>query len=385
MAKFLKLFVFSAAVLGFAKCGPIDLLLDADMKSLQKQQGGSSELMSTVIKLLMTLKTDVSGLHAQMQQVQAEVTGLQQAAEHLDARLAATAERLAARDEHISMLQQDLTTDAPCTTSDLSPEELTGKLIQAAKEGDLHELKSLMQICGKEEWMDKTLDSNPGGYTAMHYLATDGNVEAAELLLENGAMVDPRADGALTPLLRAVPYASETMMQLLIDHGADVNARDSLEYTPLMAAFYNPHAASIMKMLLDQGVEVDPRNNLRTTPLLQAVSYGKSEIVQMLLAYGADVNIVNDLGQTPLTMAATLGDSHLDILQALLQHGAQVNAAPDSSGLTAAHVAALHGHLLLLQALSGADFNLSDSQGDTPLQLAENENHYATAAWLRQQ
>jgi len=288
MAKFLKLFVFSAAVLGFAKCGPIDLLLDADMKSLQKQQGGSSELMSTVIKLLMTLKTDVSGLHAQMQQVQAEVTGLQQAAEHLDARLAATAERLAARDEHISMLQQDLTTDAPCTTSDLSPEELTGKLIQAAKEGDLHELKSLMQICGKEEWIDNTLDSIPGRFTAMHILALGDSVEAAQLLLENGAMVDPRAHDEITPLLRAVPYASENMIQLLIDHGADVNARDSLENTPLMQVLNNPHAGRIMKMLMERGAEVDPANTLRTTPtplLLQAAHKRRSEIVQILLAY----------------------------------------------------------------------------------------------------
>jgi len=68
-----------------------------------------------------------------------------------------------------------------------------------------------------------------------------------------------------------------------------------------------------------------------------------------------------------------------------MQHGAQMNTAHKPLKQTAAHWAAFYGDLPALKALTGADFSLTDSQGKTPLQLAEQERHYATAAWLRQQ
>ena len=78
------------------------------------------------------------------------------------------------------------------------------------------------------------------------------------------------------------------ILQLLLNHGASVNAVDSFGYTPLHAAARQGHV----------------------------------DILQLLLNHGASVNAVDNFGGTPLHYAAREG--HVDILQLLLSHGVSV-------------------------------------------------------------
>lgn len=73
------------------------------------------------------------------------------------------------------------------------------------------------------------------GYTALHYAAMRGYHEIAQLLLANGAAIDALSHKLRTPLHLATGsgYATEHLVSLLLDHGADVNARDLYNLSPL--------------------------------------------------------------------------------------------------------------------------------------------------------
>lgn len=99
--------------------------------------------------------------------------------------------------------------------------------------------------------------------------------------------------------------ASLEQAQLLLDHGADLNA-----VTPEGANALHLAASAgrieLCKFLLSKGIAVDVKSKAGTTPLFGAVVAGSTELVGLLLAKGADVNAVSAEGQTPLDIAAIL-------------------------------------------------------------------------------
>jgi ankyrin repeat protein len=93
---------------------------------------------------------------------------------------------------------------------------------------------------------------------------------------------------------------------------------------------------------------------------MEAAGEGHTHIVQALLAHGADVNAKNKFGCTALMMAAVEG--HADIVQALLSQGADVNAK-DNDGYTALLAAEQMGHKEIVRMLKKDGAKVS---GDFP-------------------
>lgn len=151
-------------------------------------------------------------------------------------------------------------------------------------------------------------------WTPLHQAAAWGRVEMAELLIKRGANVNsrPRDPGGQTPLHTAVMVKrSLPMASLLVDHGADLRARDHIGCTPLDLALLNPRPSlDVVKLFLDHGADVNSRTQggafdweAGATPLHRAVFHREIGIVELLLSRGADINARNRMGMTPLALA----------------------------------------------------------------------------------
>jgi ankyrin repeat protein len=159
------------------------------------------------------------------------------------------------------------------------------------------------------------------------------------------------------------------MAKLLIESGADVNARmlGSLDWTPVgEAARFG--LVNTLNRLLDHGASINSRTRNGATPLHLAVDYKNFQAAETLVNRGADVNALTEEGVTPLQLFANgsrdergaewSGGQAAALLKLLLAKGADVNAK-NRGGATALHYAVLQNNLRTARILTdnGANAN----------------------------
>jgi len=225
----------------------------------------------------------------------------------------------------------------------------------------------------------------PYGWTPLHDAAWSGHGEIVELLLDRGANVNARGgkyeDYHTTPLHLAAREGHSEITTLLLNHGADLNAEDSSGDTPLLDVLGNdPFTAGLWQLVDYLGVEI-----LRSAQDPCAVTRGRDwqdrqlQIVKLLLDHGADINAAGVYADTPLHAAA--GNGNKPAVELLLARGADINARnqgriwyPEyheygATGQTPLMVALRSGYLHVARFLidRGADVNAQDGGGETPL------------------
>jgi ankyrin repeat protein len=141
-------------------------------------------------------------------------------------------------------------------------------------------------------------------------LAMAGQVERLRALLE----ADPQAVGRLTPdgwtpLHGAVFFAQPAAVRLLLDHGADVNAvsTNSSANRPLHAALAGRLDRDVVALLLQRGADVNARQHGGYVALHEAAMNGNGEMAALLLKHGADPAVASDDGKTAADFAREAG------------------------------------------------------------------------------
>jgi ankyrin repeat protein len=186
-------------------------------------------------------------------------------------------------------------------------------------------------------------------------------------------------DDGLSMLHYAVHYAAEAseknlshrsraMVSMLIEAGADVNARDDEDYTALDVAAGDGNEA-LVRLLLDAGANVTTSPNCKRSVLMLAVCEGEEGVAQMLIDAGADADWQDEDGNSALIAAAE--DGHVEILRRLLDAGADINLG-NTASQTALFRAVVGGYEDVVRVLldAGADVDVRTAFGDTALSIA---------------
>ena len=193
-------------------------------------------------------------------------------------------------------------------------------------------------------------------YRGLHAAAAKGDATEIERLVKAGAPIDARDSRARTPLHVATymqkPDAARALMRL----GADPNALESQQYDIVtIAAVAND--VPMLKVALDGGCKAtNVTSPYQGTALIAAAHLGHDEVVRMLIAAKAPLDHVNNLGWTAPIESIVLGDGgkrHTATLKALVDAGANVNLA-DRSGDTPLTLAKKRGFSEMAKILESA-------------------------------
>lgn len=171
-------------------------------------------------------------------------------------------------------------------------------------------------------------------------------------MLNRGANKEHRNISDYTPLSLAASGGHIEVIKLLLRHGAEINSRtgSKLGISPLMLAAMNGHTEAV-HLLLEHGSDINAHiETNRNTALTLACFQGRHEVVRLLVERKANIEHRAKTGLTPLMEAAS-GD-YVEVGVILLEHGADVNAAPvPSSRDTALTIAADKGNMKFVNLL----------------------------------
>ncbi len=175
-----------------------------------------------------------------------------------------------------------------------------------------------------------------GMETELHVAAKANDADRVKALIASGAKLDARDKDQRTPLLVATHADAVNAARVLIEAGADVNARDNIRDTPFLYAGAEGRL-EILKLTLATGkADLDDTNRYGGNALIPAAHHGHPETVRELLKTEIEIDHINRLGWTALLETIILSDGgpvHQDILQQLIAAGADVNLA-DGDGVT---------------------------------------------------
>ncbi|XP_017285070.1 histone-lysine N-methyltransferase EHMT2 isoform X5 [Kryptolebias marmoratus] len=247
------------------------------------------------------------------------------------------------------------------------------QLYPATKQGEVQRVLLMLM-----EGIDPTYQpESQNRRSALHAAAQRGLLEICYMLVQAGADVDAKDKDQRTPLLEAIINNHIDVARYLIQNGACIYHVEDDGYTGLhhAAKFGN---LEIVKMLLETGqVDVNAQDSGGWTPIIWAAEHKHVEVIKSLLNRGADVTINDKELNVCLHWAAYAGN--VDIAELVLNAGCSLSSV-NVHGDTPLHIAAREGFLdcVTLFLSRGADIDIMNREGDTPLTLAKAD----TPVWV---
>jgi ankyrin repeat protein len=202
-----------------------------------------------------------------------------------------------------------------------------GPIHDAARKGDANKIKALLQADPK-----LVSDRDKNGDTPLHVACLHGQMAAVQVLIDAGADVNAKNNyGAFTPGDLWGVFSSnnhQDPVSLLTVHGIDT--RDMKNgYTPLDLCLFASRHKELLQLLIAKSADVNARASSGATPLYFAVLRDQPDDVKFLIDKGANVNLADAYGGTILDAALQL--QYGSMIQILVDHGADVNAPKDQS------------------------------------------------------
>jgi ankyrin repeat protein len=282
-------------------------------------------------------------------------------------------------------------------------------LMWAAAENHADVVRALV-----EAGADIKAKSKGGVFTPFLFAVRAGQIEAAVALIEAGADVNQTLTDGTSALVLATINAHWELASVLLDKGADPNAAaqgwtalHQIAWTRRPNYGYNLpgpvstgrlDALDLVKELVQHGADVNARetreprdgnrnmlNRIGATPFLLAAKAVDLPLMNALLAQAADPKLGNVDGTTPLMVAAGVGiwapgespgteEEAVAAVKMLLENGGGTAADMDKNGYTALHGAVHRGGSIPLVKLlveHGAKLDARNSKGWLPLTIAE--------------
>jgi len=182
-------------------------------------------------------------------------------------------------------------------------------LMRTACDGNLARLDSMAQTM--------PIDSaSQNGSTALHAAAYCRQDEVFDYLIEKGANVNATNKYNDTPLLYAAQREQVRMMKVLLEKGAKPNTLNEQEQSPLFLAVRSGNI-EMFDLLVQHGADINHGKGL----LHRAVIKDRLDLMQKLINDQTDIDAVNDRGNTPLAIA--MRQKSEKIVEYLIYKGAQ--------------------------------------------------------------
>ena len=237
--------------------------------------------------------------------------------------------------------------------------------------------------------------------TALEYVANnDNNFDIAVEFINRGADVNAVDNENATPLMYAASSNAKKILNLLIEHNADINIQTKSGYTALILAAMHNHI-NIVKILIKNKADVFARDGYgrrclyyadenwnaemyeifkkyhddeykKSTQFIFDVLYSKTDEINKYISEGGDINFQDDNGLTALTVV-----EKIEIAKILLDNNADINKK-GRDGYTPLMMAVRRDNINLVEFFieNNADLNMYDPEGNTALIVAAQNHKY---------
>lgn len=262
-------------------------------------------------------------------------------------------------------VQSSVAVAEPGVTTSFNPVPKVDPLVEAAAFGQANRI---FELLATKHYVDA---ADADGNTALSVAAFRGHVAITKLLIEAGATVDLANSRRETPLALAARQGHTAIIRLLAPKSASLDRPTIAGMSPLALATLKCHdgaAAALLKAGANAGLKSGKE---RQTPLMIAAEHCDDKTISVLLevptARAPLVTARDSKGRTAIWHAASAGN--IAAIPTLFSFGADANVA-DETGETPLHRAAAHETVVSLLIAKGAVATVKSHNGTTPLMRA---------------
>ncbi|KAF4978531.1 hypothetical protein FZEAL_5103 [Fusarium zealandicum] len=230
--------------------------------------------------------------------------------------------------------------------SKLNENELFSALDSLVSNGTAVEAASQVFSIGSVRYSNWSQEYPRGIPALVHAAVFDLPVVLGRMVKSSHSIDDKGSDGE-TALIRSASFGHLGNVRVLLDLGADQNARDHMDETALQRAARNGEKA-VVEALLEKGADVNLKGSGDWTALMSAVSSGNAQVVEMLVDAGAELQAETVWGDSALSLATRSGQEAIATF--LADRGAVLPR--NAAGRRASTVASRRGFSVLVKRLT---------------------------------
>ncbi|MDB6032682.1 MAG: hypothetical protein JWM16_3020 [Verrucomicrobiales bacterium] len=244
-----------------------------------------------------------------------------------------------------------------------------------------------VMLAFSQAWPVAASSTNQPAASALFLAVKLNDPDAVKIALLGGVSMDTRNDQGRTALIVAASTGNLEMTKLLVEHGADVNARTTTEIGSTVLCFaIEGRNLQVLDYLIERGANVDGTSKNGQTPLHYAAAHGLNDFVGSLLRHGADPDlfgIPDTKGNLTTPLMAAAANGHFETVQLLVEEGAQLEKANNVGDTVLMDVCKRpYPEIVKLLIEKGANVNAMGQDGYTALIYAAYQGQVETIRLL---